>query len=33
MDAKIRADPDQVSIEGRMVDFGEPQAIGDDRLS
>jgi len=32
MDAKIRVDADQVSIEGRMVDFGERQTIRDDRL-
>ncbi len=32
MDAEIWIDPDQVSIEGRMVDFGERQAVRDDRL-
>jgi hypothetical protein len=33
VDAEIGVDADQIGTEGRMVDFGEPQAIGDDRLS
>jgi hypothetical protein len=32
MDAEIRVDPDQVGIEGRMVDLGQRQAVQDDRL-
>ena len=33
MDAEIRVDPDQVGIEGRMVDFCQRQPIRDDRLT
>jgi hypothetical protein len=33
MDAEIGVNPDQVSIEGGMMDFRQRQAIRDDRLS
>jgi hypothetical protein len=32
VDTEIGVDPDQVNIEGRMVDFRQRQAIRDDRL-
>jgi hypothetical protein len=32
MDAEIRVDPDQVGIEGRMMNFGQRQTIRDDWL-
>ena len=32
MDSVIGVDPDQMNIEGRMVDLGQRQAVRDDRL-
>ena len=32
MDAEIRVDPDQIGVEGGMVDFGQRQAVRDNRL-
>jgi hypothetical protein len=33
MDSEIRVDPDQVGVEGGMVDLRQRQAIRDDRLA